>query len=128
MQDMRWTFRPKPLDYIVFLVCAALIAGLAAAAYSGRDGGHAVRITGPGGTWIYPLAESRTVRVEGPLGVTTIRIEKNAVRVIDSPCPQKLCIRRGGISGSGHWNACLPNQVFLEISAGGEDEPDAHTH
>ncbi len=125
---MRWTFRPKPLDYLVFLLSAALVTALAAAVYSGRDGGDAVRITGPGGTWIYPLSERRTVRVEGPLGVTIIHIEEGAVRVIESPCPQKLCIRRGDISGPGHWNACLPNQVFLEIQAKGEEQPDAHTH
>jgi len=55
-------------------------------------------------------------------------IENGSVRVISSPCPEKICILTGAISRPGNWIACLPSGIFLRIegkSRGGE--PDAVT-
>jgi hypothetical protein len=71
------------------------------------------------------LRVSRTIEVEGPLGVTRIVVENGGVRVAESPCPHKLCIRKGLITRSGDLAACLPNGVVVTVT--GESEYDGIT-
>ena len=64
-------------------------------------------------SYILPLDEDRTVSVEGPLGKTLIEIKERRVRVTDSPCRNKLCIRQGWVrSGT---IICLPNRVVITV-------------
>jgi hypothetical protein len=71
------------------------------------------------------LRVSRTLEVEGPLGVTRIVVENGGVRVAESPCPHRLCIRKGLITRTGDLTACLPNGVVVTIT--GESEYDGIT-
>jgi len=77
--------------------------------------------------YILPLDKNRILSVEGPEGNTTIEIKDRKVRITDSPCSNKLCIKQGWIhSGS---IICLPNRVVVTI--GNKDKqkagPDAIT-
>ena len=75
-----------------------------------------VIIRGPNG-WCkhYTLGEERIVSVPGRLGPSKIRIGRDFVEFVSSPCPHKLCIRRGKITKSHEWIACVPNQVVVEL-------------
>jgi len=104
---------------------------ISTAAYRRPTRSGEVHITSSRGDWIYPLADDKVIDIEGPLGITRVSIADEAVRVLDSPCPQKLCILKGTIAAAGQWNACLPNQVFLSIEGprGAKgDSVDAQTH
>ena len=68
-----------------------------------------------------------TLRVEGPLGVTTIEIAKGRVRVLDSPCPYKLCVKAGAIGKAGELVVCVPNRVVVRIEGGSRKGVDAVT-
>lgn len=77
--------------------------------------------------YILPLDKNRILSVEGPDGNTTIEIKDRKVRITDSPCSNKLCIKQGWIhSGS---IICLPNRVVVTV--GNKDKqkagPDAIT-
>jgi len=50
-----------------------------------------------------------------------VEIRGGTVRVIDSPCPDKICIAAGAISRTGQFIACLPNRVSIALE--GRDEP-----
>jgi hypothetical protein len=63
--------------------------------------------------------------VPGPLGDTVVVIENGSVRVVSSPCPEKICIKTGRISKPGQWIACLPNKVFISIRGRRSEQPDA---
>jgi hypothetical protein len=124
-------FRPRALDYVAILIGIAVLASVTAAAYRRPARNKELHITTATGNWIYPISEDRTFEVEGPLGATSISISDEEVRILDSPCPQKLCIQKGSIKAVGHWNACLPNRVFLSIEGPGsadEGSVDAHSH
>jgi hypothetical protein len=74
-----------------------------------------------------PLDKNRILSVEGPAGNTTIEIKDHAVRITDSPCSNKLCIKQGWIhSGS---IVCLPNRVVVTVGNKDrqKDGPDAIT-
>ncbi len=62
-----------------------------------------------------PLGKDRRLVVKGPLGETEIEVRAGRVRVVRSPGPYKLCIKRGWISQSGEILICLPNRVTVEI-------------
>ncbi len=61
--------------------------------------------------------EKRTIRVEGPLGITTIEVDGARAHVVSSPCPDKICIRMGWLERAGDYAACLPNRVLVEVGA-----------
>jgi len=68
--------------------------------------------------YLLPLDKDRTVSVEGPIGKTTIEIRNSRVRVLDSPCKNKLCVRQGWIERGAL--VCLPNRVAVTIDNGKE--------
>jgi hypothetical protein len=54
-------------------------------------------------------------QVMGPLGYSIVGGGKNMVRMVDSPCPDKICIGMGWIKYSGETVVCLPNRVVIRI-------------
>lgn len=71
-----------------------------------------------------PLNVSRTVRLPGPLGETLLAIKDGRVCVLDSPCPQKVCIGMGEVSRSGELVACVPNRLIIRIEGGAAEGED----
>ena len=118
----------KPLDFVALVVALVLTTGAALHAYQSRTQSAVLEISTPDQTWLYALDRNRVVRIPGPLGETVIRIADREVVVSDSPCPNKLCLKRGAISSPGDWNACLPNQVMIRIGGEKREEIDAHSH
>jgi hypothetical protein len=122
--------RLKALDMAIF-VFALLLTGLISLQVYARGRGTpeiTIEAAGAGATeqqWIYPLEAEATVRVPGPLGETVVEIKDGAVRVVSSPCPEKICIKTGRISKPGQWIACLPNRVFISIRGRKSEQPDA---
>jgi hypothetical protein len=107
--------RLRPLDIAAFVLAAIFVLLAAHWAYAPGTGTPEVIVSGAKGEWIYPLAVDRSVKVAGPLGLTSVEIQGKAVRITDSPCKNKLCIAMGSISSPGQWVACLPNRVFVRI-------------
>ena len=67
--------------------------------------------------YILPIDRNNAVSVEGPLGKTEIEIKDRKVRITESPCNNKLCIRQGWTQ---HGTIiCLPNRILVTI----EDQP-----
>jgi hypothetical protein len=133
--------RIRALDIVIFLLALLTIGMISLQTYVGGRGTPEITISGaPRGAgqgaargadqgaeqqWIYPLDAEVTLRVPGPLGETVVVIEDGAVRVISSPCPEKICVKTGRISKPGQWIACLPNRVFISIQGRRSEQPDA---
>jgi hypothetical protein len=129
--------RIRALDISIFLL-ALIIIGLISLQTYVRGGGtpeitiEAAGVPAAGRSasgherqWIFPLDAQTTLRVPGPLGDTVVVIENGSVRVVSSPCPEKICIKTGRISKPGQWIACLPNKVFISIRGRRSEQPDA---
>ena len=117
--------RPKPLDILVFCVALVVIGLIAAKVYIAGTGKSVIHVKSSSQEWIFPLEKPRIFSVEGPLGETTLEIKNGSLRVIASPCQEKICIKTGSISRPGHWIACLPNNIFITIKGKGEKQIDA---
>lgn len=56
-------------------------------------------------------------KVQGAIGITTFEIKDGRIRIIDSPCPNKICVHQG-------WDSplvCLPNNVIITLENDRED-------
>lgn len=114
--------RFKPLD---FFILAGILA-LAAFSFfkSSVRNADKILVTANSDKYIFPLNKNSTYEVQGILGITTIEVKDNQVRIIDSPCPNKTCIAMG----YSRIIVCLPNGVMVQrISSDkkNKEEPDA---
>ncbi|KIH77795.1 hypothetical protein SAMN05660860_01301 [Geoalkalibacter ferrihydriticus] len=86
----------------------------------------------PAGAWVQverdgrllfsaPLSEARRVSLPGPLGDTLLEIADGQARILDSPCPHKVCIGMGGVFRRGALIACVPNRLIVHIEGNGEE-------
>jgi hypothetical protein len=105
----------KGLDLAALAAALAVIALVSVRAYGLQSGAAAVHLKAPGGEWVFPLDQDRTLSVRGPLGDTVVELRGGQVRVLSSPCSEQICVRTGAIARPGQWIACLPNRVFLDI-------------
>lgn len=71
------------------------------------------------------LDTPREVELEGPLGITRLKVEGGGVRIVDSPCPLKVCMGMGKVSRDGALLACLPNRILVEV-VGPQDEEGSY--
>ena len=111
---------------------------------------QASRLTGPGFVFLIVVALMlmanidrafntiwRVRRKRGPLGMfvvywsilslgpVLIVVDGSGVRIVDSRCPHKLCVRMGAINHAGDWIACVPNKLVIRIE--GDSAVDAIT-
>lgn len=64
---------------------------------------------------LYPLHENRELSLEGRIGKVIIEIKDRRVRVRESSCPDKVCVKTGWIKRSGEIIVCAPNQITIRI-------------
>ena len=61
------------------------------------------------------LTTDQKKEVKGPLGITKVEIKKGQVRIVKSPCKNKVCIKSGYIRYADRLVACIPNRVVVRI-------------
>lgn len=105
---------------VLLLLCTSLagMAWVAAAPQGARvvvTSGNQIRFTAP-------LEQPHTVDFAGPLGPTRIVIDDHGVRIVDSPCPRKVCLAMGPARHAGELVACVPNHILVRIEGTGSEE------
>lgn len=111
----------RPLDVLV-------VAGvLAAAAWSftghgAEDGSRAVvYISNARYGWYDLTAAPREVVFPTRIGPVRARIGGGAARVLQSPCPNKLCVRHGEIRHRRAELICMPARLLIVVEGGERD-------
>lgn len=103
-------------DKLLILGAALFIIGLSAYQFDpSPDGAEVVvevaaEVFGP-----YPLSEPRSLRLDGPKGISEVEIREGAARIVAAPCPQLLCVRRGWVRRRGETAVCVPNRLVLRV-------------
>jgi len=54
----------------------------------------------------------------GELGAVKVLVKEGKIRVIESNCPLKSCIRQGAVSRQGETIVCVPNKFLLVVTEG----------
>ena len=65
------------------------------------------------------------ISLRGALGPVLIGVDDTGIRILDSRCPHKLCVKMGAINRAGQWIACVPNKLVIRIE--GDSDVDAIT-
>lgn len=73
----------------------------------------------------YPLTEDVRLEVAGKLGKTEIEIVKGRVRILSSPCRNKICVHMGSIGREGGIVVCVPNEVAAIVGKSRNADLDA---
>ena len=66
------------------------------------------------------LKNNREFLIKSKEGELTCIIQDQKVKVVESTCPDKLCIKQGWISNQGESIICLPNRITITITGGNE--------
>ncbi len=107
----------KPLDYLIVCIALILVAlSLWATLFNQTPGANLI-IYSLEGEWIYPLNSDTDLGVDGPLGISHIKIQNGEAFFESSPCDNQLCVLSHPVSSNAHFSACLPNQVFIRVEA-----------
>lgn len=122
--------RPKPADALVALAVILLAAALALAAWGGGKSGSLTAVISVNGLVTETVNLSRLSRPEvrelNANGYTLhVHLSSDGAEVIDSTCPNQVCVHTGHISRAGQSIVCLPARISVTLSGGTEDGVDA---
>ncbi|HOB35076.1 MAG: NusG domain II-containing protein [Firmicutes bacterium] len=73
---------------------------------------------------LYQKGRDEIIEVEGVLGITKVHLQDGRVRVIESACPDKICVHTGWTNNPAKPIACLPNRVVVKVFGQPEDGVD----
>ena len=116
---MRWLSLWRPGDWLVSALARRLSASpLSPLAWRGGVAEKAVIKRGGEVFAELDLARNRRIEVPGPLGITTVAVEKRRVRVVSDPGPRQYCVRQGWLERAGEIAICAPNEVSVQVVGG----------
>ena len=112
---MRWLGLLRPGDWL--LVTLGLLFCALSIPLAWQAGVADKAIVRRGGELFSELDLSRNGRIDvpGPLGTTTVVVDKRRVRVASDPGPRQYCVRQGWLARPGEIAICAPNQVSVEV-------------
>ena len=117
---MHWLALFRPGDWLVAALGLVICAVSFPLAWQGGVAEKAVIKRGGEVFAELDLSRNRQIDVPGPLGITTVRVEKRRVRVVSDPGPRQYCVRQGWLARPGEIAICAPNQVSVQVQGGKE--------
>ena len=103
----------------VLAATAAVLLWVGTGDARGTEGATARVLLGDAVIEELPLSADRQLRLRD-VGMT-LEVKDGRVRVVESDCPNKVCVHTGWIALSGEVIACVPNRVIIRID--GPEEP-----
>ncbi len=111
-----WLQRLTPFDRKL-VVLLAVVVGCSFLLPLRQGLGAQVLVSSAGRTvFVADLDQDQQVDLRGPLGITRLQVQAGSVRVINSPCRQKICIGLGEARYRGDLLACVPNRLVVRIA------------
>jgi hypothetical protein len=117
---MQWLTLLRPGDWLVITLGIVICAVSFPLAWHGGNAEKAVIKQGGEVFAELDLARNRQIDVPGPLGITTVVVEKRRARVASDPGLHQYCVRQGWLNRAGEIAICAPNQVSVQIIGGRE--------
>ncbi len=112
---MQWISLLRRGDWLVVIVGTLLCAVSFPLIWQGGNAEKAIVRRGGEVFAELDLSRNRRIEVPGPLGSTTIAVDRRRVRVISDPGPHQYCVRQGWLERAGEIAICAPNEVSVQI-------------
>ena len=115
---MQWLSLLRGGDWLIAILGTVLCAVSFPLAWQGGNAEKALVRRGGEVFAELDLSRNRRIEVPGPLGTTTIAVDRRRVRVISDPGPHQYCVRPGWLERAGEIAICAPNEVSVQIVGG----------
>ncbi len=115
-------WRLKPGD-IIIVTLVAVSAVLLLSHFHSVPGGEnqTTALIEVNGKVIYRIElgkglQRKEFKVKGPIGTSVVRIEGKRIRMLSSPCRDKICVGMGWSEKPGSSIICMPNRVVIRLA------------
>jgi len=102
-------------DWLVVLLLLTISLGGIVSIAAMSEGSRVLVTCGDVLCFTAPLDQPRTLAIDGPLGQTKLVIDERGARIVESPCPRKICVSMGEAKHTGDLLACVPNRILVHI-------------
>ena len=102
-------------DWLVVLLLLTTSLGGIVSIAAMSEGSRVLVTCGDELCFTAPLDQPRTLAIEGPLGQTKLVIDEQGARIVESPCPRKICVSMGVAKNTADLLACVPNRILVHI-------------
>jgi len=109
-----WHFMTGGDWLVVLLLLTSSLGGIVSIAAM-SEGSRVLVTCGDELCFTAPLDQPRTLAIDGPLGQTKLVIDERGARIVESPCPRKICVSMGEAKHTGDLLACVPNRILVHI-------------
>jgi len=109
-----WHFMTVGDWLVVLLLLTSSLGGIVSIAAM-SEGSRVLVTCGDVLCFTAPLDQPRTLAIDGPLGQTKLVIDERGARIVESPCPRKICVSMGEAKHTGDLLACVPNRILVHI-------------
>ena len=109
-----WHFMTVGDWLVVLLLLTTSLGGIVSIAAM-SEGSRVLVTCGDELCFTAPLDQPRTLAIDGPLGQTKLVIDEQGARIIESPCPRKICVSMGVAKNTADLLACVPNRILVHI-------------
>ncbi len=109
-----WHFMTVGDWLVVLLLLTTSLGGIVSIAAM-SEGSRVLVTCGDELCFTAPLDEPRTFAIDGPLGQTKLVIDEQGARIVESPCPRKICVSMGVAKNTADLLACVPNRILVHI-------------
>ena len=109
-----WHFMTGGDWLVVLLLLTSSLGGIVSIAAM-SEGSRVLITCGDELCFTAPLDQPRTLAIDGPLGQTKLVIDERGARILESPCPRKICVSMGEAKHTGDLLACVPNRILVHI-------------
>ncbi|MCQ2123846.1 MULTISPECIES: NusG domain II-containing protein [unclassified Fibrobacter] len=99
----------KVIDVVLLLVILAVSIWMIFRSMSAS--GDRIVVHAADRMYEFSLKEDGSYKIPGPLGETTVQVKNGRARIVESPCPNKICIRQGFAKPL----VCLPNKIIVDV-------------
>ncbi|MCQ2591330.1 MAG: NusG domain II-containing protein [Treponema sp.] len=106
----------KPCDFLILFLVIIVSCFLIFTSSAKQTKGSTVKVQANEKTYEYSLEKDSVYELQGLIGATTIEVKNNQVRIIDSACPNKNCIKQGTSTPL----VCLPNKIIVTVENYGD--------
>jgi len=116
-----WNFMTGGDWLVVLIMLMISLAGIVSIATM-PEGSRVMVTCGEELCFTAPLDQPRTLAIDGPLGQTKLVINEQGVRIVESPCPRKICVSMGAAKHTADLLACVPNRILVHIDGSSDKE------
>ncbi len=115
MLNTRYSGKPLVGDWLIIILSIALVLTLFKTLWHVEQATKLLIRQGDHVFATLSLDQERMIRIQGPIGYSTIILSNGKVRFESSPCSNQYCVHQGWLNRVGQVAVCLPNQVSLEL-------------